>query len=279
MTVVLISSSLLMLRAQAPVTFVLTNGDRATGDVASFSEASPAMPYGELNLEQAGRDERSFGLEMVAVIDYVGGTPAQAELRALPARGQFLALRNGTRTMGRLVDLRDGTLRWTGADGQRTSYPVSEIARIYIDAGAARTVYNVTSGDAASETPVARGGRSGDGSIVVPANQAWTDSGHVIRAGDVVRFSVSGEIKFGTGDNQTANANGNAAVRNPRFPVPALPVGGLIGRVGNGRAFPIGENPGPITLGQAGRLFLGINDDGFTDNSGSFRVVITRGRR
>lgn len=268
----------MMLRAQGAVTFVLTNGDRASGDVASFSEASPAMPNGELNLEQAGRDERSFGLEMVAVIDYAGGTPADAELRALPARGQFLALKNGTRTMGRLVDLRNGTLQWNGADGQRASYPIGNIARIYLDAAAARTVYNVPAGNAAPETPVAVGGRSADGSVMVLANQAWTDTGHVIRAGDVVRFTVTGEIKFGTGDNQTANANGNDSVRNPRFPVPALPVGGLIGRVGTGRPFPIGASPGPITLGQAGRLFLGVNDDGFTDNSGAFRVVITRGR-
>lgn len=274
----LVASSLMMLRAQASVTFVLTNGDRATGDVASFSEASPTMPFGELNLEQANRDERSFGLEMVAVIDYAGGDAESAEIRALPARGQFLVLRNGTRTMGRLVDLRSGTLRWSGADGQQSSYPVGEIARIYLDVEAARAIFSARSGRATPDAPAARGGRAADGSFVVPANRAWTDTGITVRGGEVFRFSVTGEIKFGTEENQTANADGNAAVRSARYPVPALPVGGLIGRVGGGRPFPIGTNTGPITLGQGGRLSLGINDDAFTDNSGAFRVVITRGR-
>ena len=40
-----------------------------------------------------------------------------------------------------------------------------------------------------------------------------------------------------------------------------MPVGGLIGRVGNSRPFPIGSNSQPITMPENGRLYLGINDE------------------
>ena len=47
-----------------------------------------------------------------------------------------------------------------------------------------------------------------------------------------------------------------------------LPVGGLIGKVGNGRAFSIGSAPQAIRMPATGTLFLGINDLTFNDNSG-----------
>jgi PA-IL-like protein len=120
------------------------------------------------------------------------------------------------------------------------------------------------------------GGRQADGTIVVLASQPWTDAGLVVRKGENLRISATGEVKFGQGDTQRATANGNAEVRNPRFPVPALPVGGLIGRVGRSAAFPIGVQVDRITMPEDGRLMLGVNDDGYTDNSGFFRVTITR---
>ncbi len=56
--------------------------------------------------------------------------------------------------------------------------------------------------------------------------------------------------------------------------------GTLIGRIGpNGRPFEIG-NGASVTVPAAGPLFLGVNDDGFEDNQGEFRVEIRRtGRR
>ena len=53
-------------------------------------------------------------------------------------------------------------------------------------------------------------------------------------------------------------------------------LGGLIARVDTGPAFPIGSNSQPITMPANGRLYLGINDDEFGDNSGAFTVVINR---
>ena len=45
------------------------------------------------------------------------------------------------------------------------------------------------------------------------------------------------------------------------------------GKIGNDLFF-IGDDSGPIRLRSSGRLYLGINDDVLTDNSGNFRVVV-----
>ena len=36
----------------------------------------------------------------------------------------------------------------------------------------------------------------------------------------------------------------------------------------------IGDETGPVRMRSSGRLYLGINDDVLTDNSGNFRVVV-----
>jgi hypothetical protein len=283
---VLAGSAVMLLHAQGTVTFVMTNGERAVGDSADRTEPNPIMPYGELNL-YAGpeKNERSFAQEIVAVIDYTGeAKPGNDELAALPQEGQMIALRNGTRSPGRIAGLRDGVLRWTGTSGRTEEYPVSQISRVYLNVDAARSVYHYTPSAGVTppaQTPVigrgvSRGGAGRD--IAVMANRDWTDTGIAVRSGEVLRFDVSGEIKFGMGDNQTATAGGNTSVLNPSFPVPSLPVGALIGRVGNGAPFPIGASADPLTVDRTGRLFLGINDDQHGDNSGQFVVTIIRGR-
>ena len=47
----------------------------------------------------------------------------------------------------------------------------------------------------------------------------------------------------------------------------------LIGRIGNDLFF-IGDETGPMRMRSSGRLYLGVNDDVLTDNSGNFRVVV-----
>jgi hypothetical protein len=52
------------------------------------------------------------------------------------------------------------------------------------------------------------------------------------------------------------------------------PAAALIGRIGDDAPFLIGSDTGAIRVRGAGPLFLGVNDDAFDDNSGSFRVTI-----
>jgi hypothetical protein len=49
----------------------------------------------------------------------------------------------------------------------------------------------------------------------------------------------------------------------------------LLGRVrAGGTIFEIGKQ-GTVPPGSAGRLYLGVNDDDYTDNSGYWQAVIT----
>ena len=59
-----------------------------------------------------------------------------------------------------------------------------------------------------------------------------------------------------------------------KAPIPTVPVGALIGRVGNGQPFPIGDTTQAFDMPDNGRLFLGVNDDHVADNSGNFVVKI-----
>ncbi len=55
-----------------------------------------------------------------------------------------------------------------------------------------------------------------------------------------------------------------------------MPAGGLIARVDNGAPFPIGSNSQAIVMPVAGRLYVGVNDDNFGDNSGFFAVTVRK---
>jgi hypothetical protein len=57
--------------------------------------------------------------------------------------------------------------------------------------------------------------------------------------------------------------------------MPNAPAGALIGRIDNGQPFMIGRNTS-VRMPAGGTLFLGINDDTVSDNSGNFRVIIAR---
>jgi PA-IL-like protein len=108
--------------------------------------------------------------------------------------------------------------------------------------------------------------------VRVDANQAWVDTGINVSRGDGVAFNASGDIMVAPG--ASAGVGGTPALTSPQYPVPSAMAGALIGKVGNSAPFLIGSNTQPITMPADGGLMLGINDDGFGDNTGSFSVTI-----
>ena len=80
-------------------------------------------------------------------------------------------------------------------------------------------------------------------------------------------------ISFGKNMNAGPDGNRDLPAR-AAYPVRDMPVGGLIGRVGNSAPFPIGSTTSPIPMPASGRLYLGVNDDFLQDNSGNFDVNI-----
>ena len=112
--------------------------------------------------------------------------------------------------------------------------------------------------------------------IAVTGRQAWLDTRVELRAGDYLYISTTGRVQWAPGNNVDANgtpsAGGNA-------PLPGAGAGALIGRIGNGQAFLVGVNLDGYRVPTGGRLYLMVNDDMLTDNTGQFRASISVERR
>ena len=129
-------------------------------------------------------------------------------------------------------------------------------------------------------------GQSATATVTVAANQGWQDTGFRIQAGDHVALQYeSGTWTITSGVVAQSDANGQP-VHPPSFlfckcgePMPGVSTQALIGKVGNGPAFLVGDGKDFAATG-SGELFLRINDqDGHLgDNAGSviMRVTITQ---
>jgi hypothetical protein len=271
-----------MLAAVERATFILTDGERISGTVVFHTDSRENLINGSLNIGLGEGKEQNFKIEQVAVIDFIGGTPRRSELAALPeGPGHLLVLRDGTTRQGQFVNMIGGdTLRWRNEGGSTEDMPITKVARVYLNSESARNTFNYspgptgTTGDRTQSINQSRRG----GDIVVRADTPWNDSGIDVRRGEVITFVTRGRIMFGTDPSQTATPNGNESMKNETYPVPQLPVGALIGRIGNGAPFAIGGNRSGVSMPASGRLMLGVNDDHFPDNSGSFYVTLVRGQ-
>jgi hypothetical protein len=114
----------------------------------------------------------------------------------------------------------------------------------------------------------------------VIGNRPWTDTGVDLNAGEAVSVNASGNISFSRG-GQAIGPQGDqpscAVYRNPRVPYLArnLRCHSLIGRIGPaGAFFQLGSST-QFRAPVAGRLYLGVNDNFFPDNSGSWTAVIS----
>jgi hypothetical protein len=116
--------------------------------------------------------------------------------------------------------------------------------------------------------------------ITVNANQAWTDTGIDLEPNMTVEITAEGTIDIGNRARSGPDGNRNANLNTSSYPMNDQGVGALIAKIRyrDGRdsnyVF-VGSRSAPTTEpNEYGRLFLGINDDFFRDNSGSYRVTI-----
>lgn len=125
----------------------------------------------------------------------------------------------------------------------------------------------------AEENVVGTTGRS----IVVDARERWTDTGIVVRAGDMLRFDVQGTVQMSSDPNDIADPWGARSGRKANnSPVNTMPAGGLIAMISGSTPTFVGNRTGmAIRAPASGRLYLSVNDDHLLDNSGEFRVSVT----
>ncbi|MCK4766391.1 MAG: hypothetical protein KAW12_29620 [Candidatus Aminicenantes bacterium] len=110
--------------------------------------------------------------------------------------------------------------------------------------------------------------------IVVEGNQDWVDTGINLKEDQNILFTVSGCIYID--DKTLVYQNGEVDVTwNKKKPLPNQPTGALIARVGEaGAPFYVGNDKAPFQVPGKGKLFLGVNDFNFADNTGKFIVSV-----
>jgi hypothetical protein len=124
-------------------------------------------------------------------------------------------------------------------------------------------------------------------SIIVPGNQPWTATGVNLKQGELFSVTASGGVAFSAGSPPEGPggdphdcltlANGPYGWRAQPFLANNLPCFSLLGRVGErGPIFEIGKGK-TLKSQSSGELYLGVNDNFFPDNSGSWTANISVG--
>jgi hypothetical protein len=247
-------------QAQETATLTLRSGQTVSGQLVDLGGVGYTVRVN-------GQDQH-ISQNDVAGIEFGGGSISTADWARFNGTPQIV-LRNGQTIDGQLYDIGGTsplrlTIKTGSGDRELSS---NEVARIFI----------ARPNNAPTPTTLpATVAASGSSTISVPANQPWTPTGFAVSKGQTLTFNSTGEIQLSADSNDMASADGaRSGRRATRAPVPQALAGALIGRVGNGQPFPIGEQ-GTIQMPANGQLFLGINDDGFADNGGSFQVTIRR---
>jgi Protein kinase domain len=114
----------------------------------------------------------------------------------------------------------------------------------------------------------------------VPGSTGWTDTGITVQAGDRLSITAAGEIYVaavsaseGPGGNPACTPATTYPAQSAQFPAPGLPCWSLIGRIGGGAPFEVGSSA-QLTA-TSGELYLGVDDDSFTGNSGNWSATVT----
>jgi hypothetical protein len=186
-----------------------------------------------------------------------------------------LVLQNGRRIQGELIGVYGREIEFEdrgGGSRRLVRIPRNEIARIEFEEDG-RPQFGGFGNDVPATVGIPRGMR--ERQVNVTAREPWTDTGIAVRAGQEIYLHAGGEVRWGPNRRDGAAGERNSP-SNPNRPLPDRPAASLIGRIGdrNDIVF-IGADAGPFRMRSAGRLYLGINDDVFTDNTGSLRVTVS----
>jgi hypothetical protein len=271
---VLLASTAGMASAQTRVTFLMRNGERIIGDLTYKGGADYTLN---------GRD---ISAGEVAVIAFVPNDPTPTEVSRVPTvdnnpselERHVFVTRDGSMVFGKLYKFSpDGNIiTFDQREGGRHDVAASNMARIYINPAAARVVYGpiLAALNSSPSTSPATIGTSGT-NVRVPGN-TWVTTGFNVRRGETLHFNATGDVMWsGNAVDRATPAGAVTGARPGRPPVGEAPGGALIARIDNGRPFLIG-NQGSVRMPSGGQLFLGINDDVLTDNTGDFFVTISR---
>ncbi len=280
MSVTHIRTAALVLALGVSVASARQSEDRATiqmRDGAKVEGRIEELDRGTLFLRVSLHDQRRIAVDSIALIDRKGGASGLPDTEIREARNaeQLLMLTGGSSVKGRLLQIIGGegssdtgprAYVFRTTDGRDVRYAPDQVARIYLGSYPfAAAVGNAP----AADSPLA------SGAVRVPANAAWISTGLVVRKGDRITFTTTGEVQLSSNTADRASAAG-APRTAPLAAMPGVNAGALIGRVGvGGKAFGVGDQA-LVPMPAAGLLYLSVNDDERSDNSGEFHVVVGR---
>jgi hypothetical protein len=111
--------------------------------------------------------------------------------------------------------------------------------------------------------------------VVVNSAQRWTDTGLIVRDGDILTLDANGRVQLSNDANDMAGPAGAFSNRRAaQAPLSQDPAGALIARIGNSQPIFLGGHSS-LVVRSSGRLFLGVNDDHLADNVGEYRVRVS----
>jgi len=247
-------------QAQEDATLTLRSGERVSGQLEDLGGVGFTI--------RVNGQQRQIPQNEVAVIDFTGNAMSDADWAKFSGNPQVV-LRNGQTIDAQLYDIGGTrplklTLKTASGDREISS---NEVARIIVSKPS-----NVVATTGTASTPSA-----GGNTITVQANQPWTPTGITLKKGQMLTINATGEVQLSGDSNDIAVPTGAKSQRYaPRSALPRTFAGALIGRIGNSQPFPIGDNASFDAPG-TGQLFLGVNDDSFADNQGSYQVTIRTG--
>jgi hypothetical protein len=230
---------------------------------------------------------------------------ALVSVLAVAAFADTLRLKDGSIIKGRITMFTDGRFVVVVGEGERRrelSFPASDVASVTFDGGSIRptitTAANtqkplpkviVENSEPIGETPrdndrpdvsapVRNTSTSKPIEVTVKVfadntSNGWTNSGWVVKKGQRIRITGSGEVSLGKGNKSTAG--GLYELEDETKLLKAVPTGALIAVIGddNNDFIYIGGNR-EFVAERDGALFLGVNEGNLNDNSGVFEVKI-----
>ncbi|HEY0077170.1 MAG TPA: hypothetical protein VGB73_00880 [Pyrinomonadaceae bacterium] len=258
-------------------TRITPDGLRSTDPTAPLPRAAEGVLIGSI-----GNDPNAPIMELGLGRDFVADRDGRLYLTSnrgtyTDARGafaveirrerNFTSRRNNTSTTGTRDDDDDNDV-FGGTDDRRIEPAPTR----------PRTPTGTTIDDT---TNVNRNRTTREITVTVPGNSRGMDTGLELAAGDQVTITATGQIVAGRRAGSVPPEGGRAglgAVFGGTYPFPQAGPGALIGyiRLANGQTsapFLVGSQ---VTFNAPvdGRLFLLINDDNYSDNSGSFTARI-----
>ena len=270
--------------AQEQATVLKRDGTRVSGRFEAWNR-NTNMLY--VRVTQG--DQRIIPLGDAAVVEVSGNAdnlPA-GELEAARSGDHVLVLRNGEVIRGRLLNIEGGEgsgkedeprlLSFKPNDGAERRARFSEVRRLYLGnfpASLGPQVQPPVTQLPQPETPMPAG------AIRVAGAAGWVGTTIIVGRNDRLQFSAEGQVQLSTDPEDRASPAGSLKGRYPaNGPAPSLLAGALLGRIGNGPPFAIGDQTQELPVPAAGQLFLAVNDDQTSDNQGAFVVTVRLIRR